>query len=59
MLEWLESQGHWGFITASYLIGAGALLIDLVGQRLRQRELRRLVSERQARRRLQRGRSSA
>lgn len=56
MLEWLEGQGHWGFITVSYLIGAGALLIDLIGQRLRQRELRRLVIERQARRRLQRSR---
>jgi hypothetical protein len=25
MLEWLESQGHWGFITVSYAIATKPL----------------------------------
>jgi heme exporter protein CcmD len=54
MLEWLESQGHWGFITVSYAIAALALLADVISQRLKRNELKRRVLERQARRRLQR-----
>lgn len=54
MLEWLESQGHWGFITASYAIAALALLADVIGQRIKRSELKRHVLERQARRRLKR-----
>ena len=40
MLEWLESQGHWGFIMAAYSIGAVALVADLIGQHLRQNRRR-------------------
>jgi heme exporter protein CcmD len=54
MLEWLESHGHWGFITASYAIAALALLVDVLGQRIKRNDLKRRVLERQARRRLQR-----
>lgn len=51
MLAWLEAQGHWGFITVSYLLFFLVLLADFLPPWMRERRLRREILQRLKRQR--------
>lgn len=49
MLHWLESNGHWGFISASLAVTLILVLADLLPPWLRQRQIRREIEARMRR----------
>jgi heme exporter protein CcmD len=46
MLDWLEMQGHWGYIWTALAVTAVLLAADLLPPWLRQRKLREQIRAR-------------
>lgn len=46
MLDWLENQGHWGFIWLSLAVTVTLVLADALPPWLRQRRLRQEIRAR-------------
>jgi len=49
MLDWLEMQGHWGYITTALIVTALLIAADLIPPWLRERRLRAQIRARMRR----------